>query len=48
MQPNSVKTFSWVPQLGIAYDLGVDGLTAPMVLLTGMVAVCRCFHLMAH
>jgi NADH-quinone oxidoreductase subunit M len=29
----------WVPDLGIAYGLGVDGLTAPMVLLTGMVAV---------
>lgn len=29
----------WVKSLGIAYHLGVDGLTAPMVLLTGMVAV---------
>ena len=29
----------WVPQLGIAYHVGVDGLSAPMVLLTGMVAV---------
>ena len=29
----------WVPSLGINYDLGVDGLSAPMVLLTGMVAV---------
>jgi NADH-quinone oxidoreductase subunit M len=29
----------WVPEMGIAYHLGVDGLTAPMVLLTGMVAV---------
>jgi NADH-quinone oxidoreductase subunit M len=29
----------WLPQLGIQYRLGVDGLTAPMVLLTGMVAV---------
>jgi NADH-quinone oxidoreductase subunit M len=27
----------WVPALGIAYHLGVDGLSAPMVLLTGMV-----------
>lgn len=30
---------SWVPSLGINYSLGVDGLSAPMVLLTGMVAV---------
>ena len=29
----------WVASAGIAYHLGVDGLTAPMVLLTGMVAV---------
>lgn len=33
----------WVPQLGIAYSLGVDGLTVPMVLLTGMVAVAGVF-----
>ncbi|MEM6528916.1 MAG: proton-conducting transporter membrane subunit, partial [Chloroflexota bacterium] len=30
---------SWVSELGIAYHVGVDGVTAPMVLLTGMVAV---------
>ncbi|MCU0511615.1 MAG: NADH-quinone oxidoreductase subunit M [Anaerolineae bacterium] len=29
----------WVPSLGISYHLGVDGLNAPMILLTGMVAV---------
>jgi len=29
----------WVESLGIAWHLGVDGLVAPMVLLTGMVAV---------
>ncbi len=29
----------WVESLGISYHLGVDGLSAPMVLLTGMVAV---------
>ncbi len=29
----------WVTSLGIAYHLGVDGLNAPMVLLTGMVTV---------
>jgi NADH-quinone oxidoreductase subunit M len=30
---------TWVPEAGVAYHLGVDGLSAPMVLLTGMVAV---------
>jgi len=29
----------WVESLGISYHLGVDGLSVPMVLLTGMVAV---------
>lgn len=33
----------WVPEVGIAYSLGVDGLTAPMVLLTGMVSVAGIF-----
>jgi NADH-quinone oxidoreductase subunit M len=30
---------SWIAALGISYHLAVDGLSAPMVLLTGMVAV---------
>lgn len=29
----------WLPSLGISYHVGVDGLSVPMVLLTGMVAV---------
>jgi NADH-quinone oxidoreductase subunit M len=29
----------WISSLGISYHLAVDGLSAPMVLLTGMVAV---------
>lgn len=33
------EEYSWVPQLGINYHVGVDGLSAPMVLLTGMVMV---------
>ncbi len=28
--------WDWVPQLGIGYHLGVDGISAPMVLLTGL------------
>jgi NADH-quinone oxidoreductase subunit M len=30
---------TWVESLGISYHVGIDGLNAPMVLLTGMVAV---------
>jgi len=29
----------WIESLGISYHVGVDGISAPMVLLTGMVAV---------
>ncbi len=34
-----VQRVTWVESLGISYHVGVDGLSAPMVLLTGMVAV---------
>ena len=33
------ERYEWVPSLGINYHVAVDGLNAPMVLLTGMVAV---------
>jgi NADH-quinone oxidoreductase subunit M len=32
-----VEKFDWIPQLGISYHLGVDGISNPMVLLTGIV-----------
>lgn len=34
-----VEYVPWIQSLGISYHLAVDGLSAPMVLLTGMVAV---------
>ncbi|NJN36975.1 MAG: NADH-quinone oxidoreductase subunit M [Nitrospiraceae bacterium] len=34
-----VEEYNWVPSLGITYHVGMDGLTAPMILLTGMVTV---------
>ncbi|MBZ0275397.1 MAG: NADH-quinone oxidoreductase subunit M [Anaerolineae bacterium] len=33
------ENIPWIASLGISYHLGVDGLNAPMVLLTGMVTV---------
>ena len=33
-----VERFAWLPSLGISYLVGVDGISAPMVLLTGIVA----------
>ncbi len=33
------EEYTWVESLGISYHVGIDGLNAPMVLLTGMVAV---------
>ena len=32
-----VQTFTWIPQLGISYHVGVDGMSLPLVLLTGIV-----------
>jgi NADH-quinone oxidoreductase subunit M len=33
------QQFNWLPNFGISYHVGVDGLSLPMVLLTGIVGV---------
>jgi len=30
----------WVPQIGIGYHVGVDGISAPMIYLTGLASFC--------
>jgi NADH-quinone oxidoreductase subunit M len=32
-----IEKYNWLPQLGISYYVGVDGMNAPLVLLTGVV-----------
>jgi NADH-quinone oxidoreductase subunit M len=32
-----LEKYSWLPALGISYQVGVDGINAPLVLLTGVV-----------
>jgi NADH-quinone oxidoreductase subunit M len=32
-----IEQYDWLPQLGISYYVGVDGMNAPLVLLTGIV-----------
>jgi NADH-quinone oxidoreductase subunit M len=32
-----IEHYPWVPRLGISYHVGVDGMNAPLVLLTGIV-----------
>ncbi|MBC8496352.1 MAG: NADH-quinone oxidoreductase subunit M, partial [Chloroflexi bacterium] len=32
-----VEKYNWLPQLGISYYVGVDGLNTPLLLLTGVV-----------
>lgn len=32
-----MEKYDWLPQLGISFHVGVDGITAPLVLLTGVV-----------
>lgn len=41
-----VENYPWVPELGIGYKLGVDGLSLPMVLLTGIISASAL--LMSH
>jgi NAD(P)H-quinone oxidoreductase subunit 4 len=37
------ETYSWVPQLGLNWSVGVDGLSMPLVLLTGLVTTLSIF-----
>lgn len=32
-----VEQYNWLPQFGISYHVGVDGISAPLVMLTGIV-----------
>ena len=32
-----IEKFDWIPQLGISYHLGVNGISNPLILLTGIV-----------
>ena len=32
-----IEKYSWLPQYGISYHVGIDGMSAPLVLLTGVV-----------
>ena len=31
------ETYSWIPQLGISWSVGVDGLSMPLILLSGLI-----------
>ena len=32
-----VEQYAWLPKLGISYHVGIDGMSAPLILLTGVV-----------
>ncbi|MEM7594215.1 MAG: NAD(P)H-quinone oxidoreductase subunit 4 [Cyanobacteria bacterium P01_A01_bin.83] len=32
-----VETYSWIPQLGLNWSVGVDGLSMPLILLSGLI-----------
>src|SRR5512140_1901463 len=34
-----LEKYDWLPSLGISYHMGVDGISVPLVLLTGLVVV---------
>jgi NADH-quinone oxidoreductase subunit M len=35
--PQFLERYDWLPALGISYFVGIDGISAPLVLLTGIV-----------
>ncbi|MGE4550948.1 MAG: NADH-quinone oxidoreductase subunit M, partial [Opitutales bacterium] len=35
-----VVHFEWIPTIGASFHLGVDGISLPMILVTGIVAIC--------
>ncbi|MCC4247251.1 complex I subunit 4 family protein [Stappia indica] len=39
-----VEEISWIPAIGAAYRLGVDGLSLPLVLLTGLLFLCSAIY----
>lgn len=38
-----VETLTWLPEMGASYSLGVDGLSAPMILLTALIGFAGVF-----
>lgn len=38
-----VEDYAWMPELGISYKLGVDGLSLPMVFLSGLISFSSLF-----
>ena len=38
-----VETYSWMPQLGLNWSLAVDGLSMPLIVLTGLVTTLAMF-----
>lgn len=38
-----VENYSWLPQLGLHWSLGVDGLSMPLILLTGLINTLAIF-----
>ncbi|NLT53135.1 MAG: NADH-quinone oxidoreductase subunit M [Actinomycetales bacterium] len=36
---------SWIPALGVRFHLGLDGISVPLVLLTALLALLVCWHL---
>lgn len=44
--PRLQVNVSWIPALGVRFHLGLDGLSAPMVLLTCLLTLLVCVHLL--
>ena len=33
-----VETYNWIPQLGVSWSVGVDGLSMPLIILSGLIS----------
>lgn len=32
------ETYNWIPQLGVSWSVGVDGLSMPLIILSGLIS----------
>ena len=47
-QMQLVVDASWIPQLGVDFRLGVDGVSMPLVVLTGLLGWCAAVYTVKH
>lgn len=46
--PSYALDLAWVPTLGVRFAVGVDGLSLPLVVLTALLVLLCCLHVVRH